>query len=86
MERHMRQAEDTTQKKAYLEKLEQPSGTRHTQCPKRQKFSSEFAKGKDEKKNLSNEKSKPQEAELTSSGEPTGRWVSRETLVVVAFF
>jgi hypothetical protein len=71
---------------AYLEKHEQPSGTQHTQCPKRQIFSSKPAKGKHEKENSRNKKSKPQDAELTSSGEPTGRWVSREVLTVVAFF
>jgi hypothetical protein len=38
------------------------------------------------RKNSSNKKSKPQEAVLTSLGEPTGRWVSRETLAAVAFF
>jgi hypothetical protein len=31
-------------------------------------------------------KSKSQEAVLTSSGEPTGRWVSREALATVTFF
>jgi hypothetical protein len=76
MERHMRQAEDTTQK-AYPKKSEQLSGTRHTQCLERGIFSSESAKGRHEKKNSSNKKSKPSEAVLTSSGEPIGRWVTR---------
>jgi hypothetical protein len=31
-------------------------------------------------------KSKPQEAILTSSVEPTGRWVSREVLAIDVFF
>jgi hypothetical protein len=48
MERHTRQAKDTTQR-AYPEKPEQLSGTRHTQCPERAIFSSEFAKGWHEK-------------------------------------
>jgi hypothetical protein len=56
------------------------------QCPKRRIFSSEPAKGKHEKENSSSKKSKTQDAELTSSGEPTGRWVSREVLAVVTFF
>jgi hypothetical protein len=34
----------------------------------------------------SNKQSKLQDAELTSSREPTGRWVSREVLAVIAFF
>jgi hypothetical protein len=34
----------------------------------------------------SNKQSKPQDAELTSSGEPTGRWVSREVLAIFFFF
>jgi hypothetical protein len=59
-------------KGAYLEKPEQPSETRRNQCPKRRIFSSEPAKGKHEKENSSNKKRKPQDAELTSSGEPTG--------------
>jgi hypothetical protein len=46
-------------KRAYPEKPEQPSGTRHTQYPKRQIFSSKPVKGKHEKKNSSNKKSKP---------------------------
>jgi hypothetical protein len=58
MERHTRQAEATTQK-ASPEKPEQPSGTRHTQCPERGIFSSESAKERHEKKNSSNKKSKP---------------------------
>jgi hypothetical protein len=31
-------------------------------------------------------KSKPQEAIITSSAEPTGQWVSREVLATAAFF
>jgi hypothetical protein len=54
--------------------------------PKETIFSSESVKERYEKKNSSNKKSKPQEAVLTSSGEPTGRWVSREALAAVAFF
>jgi hypothetical protein len=54
--------------------------------PKETIFSSESVKGRHEKKNSSNKKSKPQEAVLTSSGEPIGRWVSREALAVNAFF
>jgi hypothetical protein len=58
MERHTRQAEDTTQR-TYPEKPEQLSGTRHTQCPERGIFLSESAKGRHEKENSSNKKSKP---------------------------
>jgi hypothetical protein len=54
--------------------------------PKRRIFSSKPAKGKHEKENSSNKKSKPQGAELTSSGEHTSRWVSREVLAIIAFF
>jgi hypothetical protein len=46
-------------KRAYPEKPEQPSGTRHTQYPKRQTFSSESVKERHAKKNSSNKKSKP---------------------------
>jgi hypothetical protein len=54
--------------------------------PKETIFLSESVKGRYEKKKSSNTKSKPQEAVLTSSGEPTGQWVSREALATVAFF
>jgi hypothetical protein len=48
-------------------------------------FSSEPTKGKHEKENSSKKKCKPQDAELTSSGEPTGQWVSREVLAITFF-
>jgi hypothetical protein len=46
-------------KRAYPEKPEQPSGIQHTPYPKRRTFSSESVKGRHEKKNSSNKKSKP---------------------------
>jgi hypothetical protein len=55
MERHTRQEEATTQR-AYPEKPEQLSETRHTQCPERGIFSSKSAKGRHEKKSSSNKK------------------------------
>jgi hypothetical protein len=84
MERQMRQVEDTTELT-----LRSPGSLQEFDTLRAQRdkiFHQSLSKGRHEKKSASNKKSKPQEAVLTSSAELTGRWVSREVPVTVAFF